>query len=300
MMDTLREELESGETSLHLLYMSMLEKTGYLAMWETAGPMEEDRVEALKELASNIRTYEENSEEELPSLFGFLEEAALMTDVDNYDAGADTLVLMTMHAAKGLEFPVVFLPGFEDGIFPGMQTMFRPEELEEDRRLCYVALTRAKRELYITHARSRMLYGSTTRNRPSRFLQEMPSSLLEMHEQPLSYGGFGRSSFGNDNGGYHRSFATERSESPAPASTTYRARTGDEARGGGISVAKPATGQAAPIENWSAGDLVMHKTFGNGCIEKVVPMGKDLLLTIRFDQVGTKKIMATFAKLTKR
>ncbi|MBP3435692.1 MAG: UvrD-helicase domain-containing protein [Clostridia bacterium] len=296
-MDALREELQSGETSLHLLYMSLLEKTGYLAMWEMAGPLEEERVEALKELASNIRTYEENSEEELPSLFGFLEEAALMTDVDNYDAGADTLVLMTMHAAKGLEFPVVFLPGFEDGIFPGMQTMFRPEELEEDRRLCYVALTRAKRELYITHARSRMLYGSTTRNRPSRFLQEMPTALLEVHEQSPAYGSF-RSSFGSESSGYHRSFTSERSV-PAVPSSTYRARTGDEARGGGISVSKPTASKAAAVGNWQAGDTVSHKTFGTGRIEKVQPMGNDLLLTIHFDQVGTKKIMATFAKLTK-
>ncbi len=295
-MDDLREEMQNGDTSLHLLYMSLLEKTGYLAMWEMAGPTEEERVESLKELASNIRTYEENSEEELPSLFGFLEEAALMTDADNYDAGADTLVLMTMHAAKGLEFPVVFLPGFEDGIFPGMQTMFRPDELEEDRRLCYVALTRAKKELYITCARSRMLYGSTTRNRPSRFLQEMPSSLLEMHEQTSTYGG--RSSFGGESSGYRRSFSTEKT-APSVTPSTYRARTGNEALGGGISISKPSSAPSA-AGNWQAGDLVAHKTFGNGCIEKVQPMGNDLLLTIRFDQVGTKKIMATFAKLTKR
>ena len=299
MMDELREKAQDGGISLHLLYMEMLEKTGYLAMWQLAGAPEEERVNNLNELASSIRNFEENSEDDLPQLSGFLEENALMTDVDNYDAGADALVLMTMHAAKGLEFPVVFLPGFEDGIFPGMQTMFRPDELEEDRRLCYVALTRAKRELYITCARSRMLYGSTTRNRPSRFLQEMPAALLDVHEQAPTYGSFGRSSsFGGDSGGYHRSFATERSVPTVPAAT-YRARTGDEARGGGISVSKPTTRGAAAVGNWQAGDTVSHKTFGNGCIEKVQPMGNDLLLTIRFDQVGTKKIMATFAKLTK-
>ncbi len=299
MMDELRDKAQDGSISLHLLYMEMLEKTGYLAMWQLAGAPEEERVGNLNELASSIRNFEENSEEDLPQLSGFLEENALMTDVDNYDAGADALVLMTMHAAKGLEFPVVFLPGFEDGIFPGMQTMFRPDELEEDRRLCYVALTRAKRELYITCARSRMLYGSTTRNRPSRFLQEMPSALLDVHEQSPAYGGFGRSSFGGGGSvGYHRSFASEKS-APSVPSSTYRARTGDEARGGGISVSKPAAPKASAAGNWQAGDTVSHKTFGIGRIEKVQPMGNDLLLTIHFDQVGTKKIMATFAKLTK-
>ncbi len=305
MMDELREKAQDGSISLHMLYNEMLEKTGYLAMWQLAGAPEEERVNNLNELASSIRNYEENSEEDFPQLSGFLEENALMTDVDNYDADADALVLMTMHAAKGLEFPLVFLPGFEDGVFPGMQTMFRPEELEEDRRLCYVALTRAKKELYITCARSRMLYGATTRNRPSRFLQEIPSSLLDVHEQSSSYGSFGssyssgysRSTQPQSEGGFHRSFTSEKTAPSVPISS-YRARTGDEARGDGISASKPSAASAA-AGNWKAGDMVSHKTFGNGLIEKVQPMGNDLLLTIHFDQVGTKKIMATFAKLTK-
>ncbi len=275
----------------------MLEKSGYMAMWKLAGAPEEERVNNLNELASSIRTFEENSEDDLPQLSGFLEENALMTDVDNYDAGADALVLMTMHAAKGLEFPVVFLPGFEDGIFPGMQTMFRPEELEEDRRLCYVAITRAKRELYITHARSRMLYGSTTRNRPSRFLQEIPTELLEMHEQS-AYGDSSKSAaFRSGSADYRNRSSGEWHSITAP--TSYRARRGDEARGGGISVSKPTASASAPTEGWKPGDRVSHNTFGVGLIEKVQPMGKDLLLTIHFDQVGTKKVMATFAKLTK-
>lgn len=297
MMDSLREELQSGDISLHLLYMSLLEKTGYLAMWEMAGPTEEERVEALKELASNIRTYEENSEEELPSLFGFLEEAALMTDADNYDAEADTLVLMTMHAAKGLEFPIVFLPGFEENVFPGIQTMFRPEELEEDRRLCYVAITRAKQELFITCARSRMLYGSTTRNRPSRFLQEIPSSLLDTHEQGrltyTSYGDYDRRS-GRGDGGYSASFTT-------PSEAPYRPKSG-ASWGGGISasgIAKPAAKTASAGESWQVGDRVNHKAFGVGTIRAVSPMAGDMLLTIEFETAKTKKIMATYAKLTK-
>ncbi len=288
MMDALRDKANENSISLHLLYQEMLDKTGYLAMWQQAGPAEEDRVNNLNELASSIRNYEENSDEDLPQLSGFLEENALMTDVDNYDAGADALVLMTMHAAKGLEFPTVFLPGFEDGIFPGMQTLFRPEELEEDRRLCYVALTRAKRELYITCARSRMLYGSTTRNRPSRFLQEMPSALLETHEQPRIYGSFGdRSSF--------QSHSQGTTAPSTPITPSYKAWSGEKP-GGGISATRAKTSAAG---DWQAGDTVSHKTFGVGHIQSVQPMGNDTLLTIAFEQVGTKKIMATFAKLTK-
>ncbi len=291
-MDTLREKARENDVSLHLLYREMLEATGYLAMWQMAGPAEEDRVNNLNELASSIRTFEENSEEELPQLSGFLEENALMTDVDNYDAGADALVLMTMHAAKGLEFPVVFLPGFEDNIFPGIQTMFRPEELEEDRRLCYVALTRAKRELYITCARSRMLYGSTTRNRPSRFLQEMPPALLEQHESAPSH------TFSSYHSGERASYNGFDRISATDWETTAPRRQRAEIIGGGIttSAAKPTVGA---VGSWQAGDRVRHKTFGDGCIQSVQPMGNDLLLTIAFEQVGTKKIMATFAKLTK-
>ncbi len=294
MMDDLRKQAQNEDISLHLLYTTMLERTGYLAMWQLAGEAEAERVDNLNELASSIRNYEENSDEELPQLSGFLEENALMTDVDNYDAGADALVLMTMHAAKGLEFPVVFLPGFEDGIFPGMQTMFRPEELEEDRRLCYVAITRAKKELVITCARSRMLYGSTTRNRPSRFLQEIPAPLLDTHEQPRpSHTSYGTSSyrFGGDSGYQHRYEDTPAVTAP------YRTKANVEHLGGGISTssAKPASAAGS----WQTGDNVRHKTFGVGCIQSVQPMGNDLLLTITFEQVGTKKIMATFAKLTK-
>ena len=224
-----------------------------------------------------------------------------MTDVDNYDADADALVLMTMHAAKGLEFPIVFLPGFEDGIFPGMQTLFRPEELEEDRRLCYVALTRAKKRVVISCARSRMLYGSTTRNRPSRFLQEMPPQLLETHEQSprTAYGGFGGGyqSVSQDSG-YTRRFTREETTSPViPSSYKAWSNSGGKPGGGiGTKSAKPAPSSA---ENWQVGDTVEHKTFGIGNILNVQPMGNDLLLTIAFDKAGTKKIMATFAKLTK-
>ena len=285
-IDHLRELNEDPETSLHLLYRTMLETTGYLAMWEQAGEAEAGRVDNLNELASSILDYEKNSGEDFPDLAGFLEEAALMTDVDNYDAQADTVVLMTMHAAKGLEFPVVFLPGWEDGIFPGMQTIFDPDEMEEERRLCYVALTRAKQQLFLTNARSRMLYGSTTRNRPSRFVGDIPEELLdygEMKAPPAPMAFQPRRTAASDwTGSVPR---TERRQPPARPDSS---RT--------ISAAMEKSSGVCP---WSAGDRVRHKTFGEGTVISVTPMGNDHLLQIDFERVGTKKVMSNFARLDK-
>ncbi len=295
MIENLRDMSNDPEVSLHLLYRTMLESTGYLAMWEQAGPEEAERVENLNELASNIINYEQNSLEEHPSLAGFLEEMALLTDIDNYDANADSVILMTMHASKGLEFPVVILPGFEEGVFPGMQVMYKPEELEEDRRLCYVAITRAREELYISNAVSRMLYGQTTYNRPSRFLNDIPTELLDQkdisrrandYDRPrVSFGGSAGSSFGGS-----RYTPAPKTEPMRPASPI------------GSTQAKRQTFTAAPQTaacTLQPGDKVSHGTFGEGTVMKVTPMGNDSLLEIAFDKVGTKKIMNNFAKLTK-
>ncbi|HIZ20649.1 MAG TPA: UvrD-helicase domain-containing protein [Firmicutes bacterium] len=310
LMDRLREMAGDPEISLHLLYTTMLEATGYLAMWEQAGPEEAGRVENLNELASSILRYEENSPEDFPELAGFLEEAALMTDVDNYDAGADSVVLMTMHAAKGLEFPVVFLPGFEDEIFPSMQSTFNPEELEEDRRLCYVAITRAKEKLYITNASSRMLYGSTSRNRPSRFLLDIPAEVVDGHtarSYDAAYYAAGRTSVahaGTTGGGFGRAVSVGRAEggsviggSAFPAAGSARPLDGGGISAGGGAARCPS---AAPPAHWKPGDLVSHKVFGAGKILSAVPMGNDTLLEIAFERVGTKKIMANFARLSPR
>ncbi len=287
MIEELRSMAEDPSVSIHLLYGTMLEKSGYKQMWIAAGSEEAERVQNLDELASSILHYEETSDEDLPQLSGFLEENALMTDVDNYDAGADAVVLMTMHAAKGLEFPVVFLPGFEEGVFPGYQTMFVPEELEEDRRLCYVAITRAKQELYITSAVTRMLYGSTNRNLPSRFLSDIPKRLTEEHRQEPAYGGYS---------GYSNRSSKPNSDSFYTPIAHSKPVT---INGGGISATKPTTTQTS-TENWSVGDTVAHKAFGNGIITDTQKMGSDTLLTIDFETVGMKKVMATFAKLTRR
>ncbi len=288
MIEQLRDMAEDPSVSIHLLYETMLEKSGYKQMWEAAGPEEAERVQNLDELASSILHYEDTTDEDLPQLSGFLEENALMTDVDNYDAGADAVVLMTMHAAKGLEFPVVFLPGFEEGVFPGYQTMFVPEELEEDRRLCYVAITRAKHELYITNATTRMLYGSTNRNLPSRFLEDIPKRLTEEHKQEPTYSGY--SGYGT------HSFRTESVSSYTPVVPRNKPVT---INGGGISATASTTSQPT-ADNWSVGDAVAHKVFGNGIITATQKMGSDTLLVIDFETAGIKKIMATFAKLTRR
>ncbi|MBR3289862.1 MAG: UvrD-helicase domain-containing protein [Clostridia bacterium] len=295
LIDSLREKAEDETLSVCDLYTEMLDKTGYLRMWEAAGETEAGRVENLKELESSILSYEQSSPEPHPPLSGFLEEAALMTDADNYDAGADTVTMMTMHAAKGLEFPVVFLPGLEDGVFPGMQSLFEPDKVEEERRLCYVAITRAKEELYLLHASSRMLYGSTTHNRPSCFLGDIDESLIDKDDRRLtrgfdpspsrpSYGGFGGKAAG---------FGGTRSSEPRR--TAKIASTFLQQQSAPAASSAPASG-----ERWQAGDLVSHRTFGDGEITAISPMGNDTLLTIRFETVGVKRLMANFAHLTRR
>ncbi len=289
-MDSLRAMNEDPETSIHLLYQTMLETTGYLAMWQQQGEAEAGRVDNLNELASSILNYEQRSGEEEAELAGFLEEMALMTDIDNYDASSDAVVLMTMHAAKGLEFPVVFLPGFEEGIFPGMQTMFDPDELEEDRRLCYVAITRAKEELYILNAQSRMLYGSTTRNRPSRFLRDIPpevtcgSERLRRAAYSVQWGASPADSAAAP--AWRGGFDGGRKNAAAPA-----------ARPGGSRIPAASSPQTVSAGSWKEGETVQHNTFGKGRILSVTPMGNDCLLAIDFDGVGMKKIMANFARL---
>ncbi len=288
MMDTLRDTLEEGEVALHLFYQAVLEKTGYRAMWEMAGESEIARVENLKELESSILEYEKSNGEE-GTLSGFLEEAALMTDVDNYDANADTVVLMTMHAAKGLEFPVVFLPGFEDGVFPGNASLFNEEEMEEERRLCYVAITRTEEKLYISRARSRMLYGSTNHNRESRFIMAIPGHLVEEHENMPSFN-FApkRSNTWNTQSNVTVSYKMDTVSKPSfNTSTTAYTKVG----------ATSKVTNNTPKENWVVGDAVRHKTFGDGVIEAASAMGNDTLLTVKFQNVGVKKIMANFAKL---
>ena len=308
--DDFEPENDTISPSLHEFYTEMLRKTGYLAMWQQAGKEEEDRVENLKELESSIRRYEDDSPEETPRLSGFLEEASLMTDADNYDAGADVVTMMTMHAAKGLEFPIVFLPGLEEGLFPGMQSMFEPQKVEEERRLCYVAMTRAKEQLYLLSARSRMLYGQTTHNPPSRFLSAVPAAITETDDRSTHYGptfAFGGGDHRNYGGDYHRTpeeqfYSTRQPYGGERHAVDYGSRNSRPRPVGKTFLEQQntvKTSKTAATCSYEVGDKVRHPSFGDGTIVAASPMGSDTLLSIEFS-VGVKKLMANYAKLEKQ
>ncbi len=269
LIEGMAQLLEDG-MSLPDFYDELLIRTGYVDMLESKDTEEnKTRLENVRELKSSINSYVENAE--TPTLAGFLEEIALYTDLEQYNENDDAVVMMTMHSAKGLEFPHVFLVGFEDGLFPGMRAIGDAEEMEEERRLCYVAITRAKQSLTITHARQRMIYGRTSSALPSRFLKEIPEECTVKK------------------GGYHRVSTSEHSGYSAYGSHTSQAR---KPRSSILS-----TPQAAPTPclELNQGDMVMHAAFGRGLVLSVRKMGGDALLEIAFDDIGTKKLMAKTA-----
>lgn len=273
-IDGLREAAK--EEPLDLLLDDILEKTGYGAMLNAQGEEGKIRMENIGELKSTMVKYEQANPE--GSLSGFLEEIALYTDLDSMSDADDCVVLMTMHSSKGLEFPVVFLPGMEDGIFPSSRVLYEPMELEEERRLAYVAITRAKKKLYLTYATTRMIFGMTNRNRLSRFAEEIPADKLERSSE-AGYESRGFGSFGS---------RPERGTvAPPPTRTTPTVGQAPASRASSVSV------------SFKAGDRVKHRVFGEGTVLSVTPMGNDNLVETIFDRVGTKKIMANFAKLQK-
>lgn len=276
--DTLKSLIAASNdpaVSLNELYHMILEKTNYIDSLKAENEDPQDRIDNINELASNIIHYQEENGEEA-SLSGFLEEVSLMTDIDNYDGDSDAVVMMTMHSAKGLEFPVVFLPGFEDGIFPGVQAIYNPSEIEEERRLAYVAITRAREELVLLNAESRMIFGTTNRNKPSRFLEEIPDDLIVRSRS--------------------REWKKPQPGIELPVSS-YEART--VSMNAARNFGPAAIAHEKSNAKFVAGDMVEHKTFGAGTVITAVPMGSDTLLEIAFDKVGTKKIMANFARLKK-
>ena len=254
--------------SLPEFYDELLLRTGYADML-LSKPTEENKtkLENVKELKSSIQSYLANTTE--PTLSGFLEEISLYTDLEQYNEGDDAVVMMTIHSAKGLEFPHVFLVGFEDGLFPGMRAIGDRDEMEEERRLCYVAITRAKKSLTISHARMRMIYGRTASALPSRFLREIPENCIVKR------------------GGYRPQVQETRRES-------YEKRI---AKGSSYlsSAIRAQTAPSAPMPEFSKGDMVMHAAFGKGMVISVTKMGGDALLEVTFDDIGTKKLMAKAA-----
>lgn len=270
--------LLATDITLEAFVKQVIEKTGYKQMLIDGGEEEKERLENIEEFVSGIIEYEKANEE--PSLVGFLEENALVADVDKYDDSADAVVMMTVHSAKGLEFPVVFLPGMEDGLFPGMQTITAaPDEMEEERRLAYVAITRAKDSLYITHTKNRMLYGKTSYNPKSRFIDDIPERLIR-NDTPFASG--------------RRDFA------PKVYISSTESGGGTQKQGFGTQSPfnKPRTTQSGGLA-FKEGDRVRHATFGEGEILSAKPMGADVLYEVIFDSVGTKKLMGTYARLKK-
>ena len=263
LIDGLIEAYEVEEYSVAELYNLILEHNDYKNYLIAEKDDYEQRIENIDELSSNIIKFQEDYGDDA-TLGAFLEEISLMTDIDNYDTETDSVVMMTLHSAKGLEFPVVFIPGMEEGVFPSMQTIIEATELNEERRLAYVGITRAKEKLYLLKTRERMLFGSTTHNRESRFVTEIPAKLIEKS-------------------GTENTYAAHRFE--------YQPQQGFDP----FAKKKPA---AKPSGNkYAVGNVVLHKVFGKGMVLSVTPMGSDMMLEIAFDKVGTKTLMANFSKM---
>ena len=291
------EELRSRTEDMGLVefYEWVCERTGYVQMLQEKNDMESrGRLENVQELTSSILAFLENDPEN-PTLAGFLDEIALYTDLDSQDDADNGVTMMTMHSAKGLEFPQVYVVGMEDGLFPGNRAMADEEEMEEERRLCYVAMTRAKEKLTMTNARQRMLFGRTTPSMPSRFLEEIPEANMEwlgkVEPKPAQPqwsdswdDGWGGSYSG---GGRTATYSQPRTAIPRKPM----------ASAGGVRKAAAS----APLLQLQPGDSVKHKAFGQGMVLSVRPMGNDALIEVAFDQVGTKKLMlkAAGAHLTK-
>ena len=254
------------------LLQEVLDKTNYFDYLDEDPESAEDRKNNINELSSMFIKYqEEDADFELSD---FLEDVALVADIDSYNEDDDAVVLMTLHSAKGLEFPIVFIPGMEESVFPGSQSVYSEEDLEEERRLAYVGITRAREKLYLLNARRRMLYGTTNRNQASRFLREIPVSVTD-DITVQSY--VPHSKFG--------SFAQ-------PAHSTSSSAAHKFGQVGGA---------ASSSQRFAAGDTVRHKAFGTGMVISARELGNDTLLEVAFDKegVGTKKLMANYAKLEK-
>ncbi len=271
MMESLRDFAELNTPDF--VFDELLEKTGYLRMYEEKNtPEDTARAENVKEVKSSIFNYMQESGDR--TLEGYLANVALYTDLDNYDTSADCVTLMTMHASKGLEFDSVFVVGLEEGLFPGMRAIGMAEEMEEERRLCYVAITRARKMLHLVCARQRMLFGRTNTNRVSRFVDEIPPEHINHKNIPKGY------------------------SASAPSSHSY----GAPARAGkpSVSFAPAAPKQTEPLKDFALGDNVRHKSFGEGVIVKITPMGNDALLEISFSGMSKKLMLKAASRFLEK
>ena len=285
LIQTMRSKLEYLGVSD--LLQEIIEETGYAAELEAEDSDEaQARIENIDELISKAVAYEVS--EETPTLSGFLEEVALVADIDTLQEGSDYVVLMTLHSAKGLEFPNVYLTGMEDGIFPGYMSIVSddPSEIEEERRLCYVGITRAMTDLSITCARQRMIRGETQYNKVSRFVKEIPVGLLGgmvRKKETDSSAGIQEKSFRQAASRVNPVFSTRNKYQTNPYQST--------------SFSSSSTGKI--VLEYTSGDRVKHMKFGEGTVTGIVEGGRDYEITVDFDRVGTKKMFASFAKLKK-
>ena len=258
------------ELPLDALLDTVLEKTGYIDYLKTLENAD-SKIENVNELRTSVIQYMEQAEE--PTLGGFLEETALYTDADSDDGSDDKVLLMTVHSAKGLEFDNVFVTGMEDGIFPGSRSMYSEDDLEEERRLAYVAITRARKKLYVTSAGRRMIFGQTQKNVTSRFIREIGK------ENFIKLDNSKKAAQIADDG------VTE------VQSLSLQQQLAREKRNYGSA--------NTDTNSYQPGERVSHRIFGEGTILTVMKTANDSMLEIAFEKVGTKKIMANFAKLKK-
>lgn len=303
MIDSFTSRMENG--TLAEGFRMIMNESGYVAALSLDEETKEERLENLDELYSTLARYEQENGE-TASLEGFLEEIALLSDIDNYDDQLDTVTLMTLHSAKGLEFPVVYLVGMENGLFPSSKSFDDPRALEEERRLAYVGITRAKQVLCLTKASMRMQYGKTTVNTPSLFLEEIPETLID-DTSPRASASFGyhtdwyRGSHGavyapSDSSRSYGfdldAFGTKRTTASDPFAPKKAAQQEP--------FYKPPQKKESPaIIALKAGDTVRHKKFGVGLVVSAAPLGNDVLLEVAFESCGTKKLMQGMAKLEK-
>ena len=301
------EELKAKKDDIPIseLIKETLKKTGYTKALQNENTIEaENRIENLDEFLTVAIEFEEEEAEN--GLREFLEGITLSSDIDDLEEDADYVTLMTLHSAKGLEFPVVFLVGMEEGIFPGYKSISEPKELEEERRLCYVGITRAKEHLFLTCSRQRTIFGSTSYNQVSRFLKEIPEDLLEGYEEA-----FGETknkdrmfkesnyswTYGNQSTGKVKSYKMESKETVAAANNVnnnnFMFRTAESF----LSSLNKKANKEVDLSQYKEGVRIYHKKFGEGTINKVEPEGEDLKVDINFDKVGHKRLMAKFANL---
>ena len=314
--------------SVHEFISVVMDKSGILEELQEEDTVEaQTRIENIKEFISVALEFENQSEEK--GLEAFLANISLVADIDNMEEEQDNVVLMTLHSAKGLEFPVVFMVGMEDGVFPGNRAIFDETELEEERRLCYVGMTRAREKLYMTNTFTRTLFGNTTYNKGSRFLKEIPEECFESFcKKPAMnnngfmkgmggmsaadlFGNSAQGSFGKNysSGGFGEgNSASAFGQKPAFGGSAKPAGSSEGSRGSVVGFGRVinsasdvsrVTGSSQPAAQFKEGDKVQHKKFGEGTILSVEKENGDFKLEIQFKNHGMKRLMAAFANLTK-